>query len=52
MVGELALGGADFVGAARGDQHAAGIFRIGAKRHHVGGDAAHRPHEEIMQSDR
>ena len=28
---------------------AIGIFRIGAKRHHVGGDAAHRPHEHVMQ---
>ena len=26
-----------------------GIFRVGAKRRHVGGDPPHRPHEQIMQ---
>ena len=25
------------------------VFRIGAERDHIGGDAAHRPHEQIMQ---
>ena len=47
--GELALGDADFVGARRRRNDAVGIFRIGAERHHVAGDAAHRAHEHVMQ---
>ena len=27
------------------------ILRIGAERHHVLGDAAHRPHQQIMQRE-
>ena len=33
--GELALGGADFVGAAGRRDDARRIFRVGAERHHV-----------------
>jgi hypothetical protein len=38
MVGQLALGDADLVGARRRHDDAVGIFRVGAERHHVGGD--------------
>ena len=47
--GELALGDADLVGARRRRDDAVGIFRIGAERHHVAGDAPHRAHEHVMQ---
>ena len=46
---ELALGDADLVGAAGRHDDAVGVFRIGAERHHVAGDPAHRPHEQVMQ---
>ena len=34
---------------ADGDDDVGGVFRIGAERHHVGGDPAHRAHEGVMQ---
>ena len=49
--GELLLGGADLVAAARFGDDARRIFRIGAERDHVGGDAPHRPHQQVMQRE-
>ena len=49
--GELALGRADLVAAVRRRNDARGILRVGAERHHVGGHAPHRPHEQQMQRE-
>ena len=49
--GELALGGADLVGAVRRRDDAGGILRLGAERHHVGGHAPHRPHQQEVQRE-
>ena len=56
--GELALHGGelffrppDFVAASRFADDARRIFRVGAERDHVAGDARHRPHQQIMQRE-
>ena len=48
-VAELALGGADLVLPAGGDDDARGILRVVAERRHVGGDPVQRPHEQVVQ---
>ena len=49
--GELALGDADLVAAPAGGDDARRVFRIGAERHHVRGDAVERAHEQVMQGE-
>jgi hypothetical protein len=48
---ELALGDADLVLPARQRDDARGVFRVGAERDHIDGDAMHRPHEHVMQRE-
>ena len=47
--GEFLLRGADFVGPSGFDDDAGGIFRVGAERDHIVGDAPHRPHQQVIQ---
>ena len=51
QAGQFALGGADFVMPAGGDDDAGGIFRLLAERRHVGGDAAQRAHEHVVERE-
>jgi len=46
---KLALGQSDLVLAIARRHDARRIFRLPTERHHVGGDPAHRTHEQIMQ---
>ena len=48
---KLVLRHADLVVAAARPDPARGILRVVAKRHHVGGDAPHRPHQEVVQRE-
>ena len=48
---QLALGGADLVAAPGRHDDTGGVFRLRAKRRHVGGDPSQRPHEQVMQRE-
>ena len=50
-VAELALGGADLVLPAGGDDDARGIFRVVAEARHVRRDPMQRPHEQVVQRE-